>query len=193
MTFMCLSSHLNLAVIGPLVTPVFQILAPIILLSTFTLIVAIPRWFLGFSYWLWCRNAPAALRGRTIPGVKSRVFQGVAQRQFDDEYAFVVPDRADLPARIADFFRQRGATAEPGGEPLSFARGHRICSMLLPHLIPWREKDFAQHITVRTSRTRAGQAEIRLCYCVQVLCMLRLPPAGLQDEAAALCHTLPAS
>jgi hypothetical protein len=174
------------AVIAPIVPSLFQVLLPIALVAGFAFLVAIPRWLLVFSYWLWCRNMPESVRHRTIPGVHASVFQGVVVNGFNDRYAFSLPSQPDLQERIAGFFRQRGARSEAAANGLSFSRGRRICSVLLPHLIPWRERNLFQNIRVRTAAGTAGMVDVEVRYDVQACCMLRLQPAGLQDEVSQL-------
>lgn len=184
-----LASTQPTAVIAPMAPAAFQVLAPIFLGVAATVLVAIPRWFLWFSYFLWRRIAPPALQSRTVPGVRSRVFQGVALRGFVDDYSFSVPDRADIAACISDFFRARGAKEGERRQALAFFRG-RPGAAVLSHIIPWRERDFGQTITVTTDPGRDGQVDVRVRYTVDVLCMLRIQPAGLQDEAGELYREL---
>lgn len=190
MEMTCCTFELPVGVIGPIVPTLFQIVGPVLLVLGFTFIVAIPRWFLWFAYWLWCRHVPERLRHRTIPGIRSNVFQGVATREFVDEYSFSLPEQSDIRGRIVDYFRRHGAKTDEQGDALTFSRGSRLCTMIVPHIIPWRERHFAQSIDVRTTSTLKGQVDIHIRYVVQTLCMLRLQPAGLQDEVGELHREL---
>lgn len=184
-----ITDNCSLAVIAPAVPTLIQFFAPIILATFVTCIVALPRWLLAFAYWLWCRNAPRFLFNRTLPGIRARVFQGVAGRQFADEYSFSVPDQPGVRERIAEFFERCGAR-RAGAAGSEFSRGSRFCTYFLPHLIPWRERDYLQRISVRTTRTAFGALEVDVRYVVQVFCMLRLQPAGLQNEVQRLYREL---
>ena len=183
---LCNTISQPIAVIAPVVPTLFSVLGPVILIAAGTLILAVPRWFLTFAYWLWLRTVPSALRDRKTPGVLSRPFEGVAARQFTDEYTFSIADKADLPDRIRAFFHGRGAADEAQGPPLTFSRGRRFFTYFLPHIIPWREQDFLQRIIVRTTPASNGQVSIHLRYVVRTFCMLRVQPAGLQTEAGEL-------
>ncbi len=180
----------SLAVIAPMVPSLFSVLIPLLSITLFTFLVAIPRWFLMFSHWLWVRVVPVSLRERTIPGVQGRVFEGVAANRFEDKYTFSISDRDDYENRILDFFRKRGAKPESNKETLAFTRGNRFCTYFLPHIIPWRERDFCQKISVNTTRTVKGHIDIQVHYVVDTLCMLRLQPAGLQREVGTLYKEL---
>ncbi len=180
------------AVIAPAVPMVLHVLVPMLLFALYMLLTTVPRWLLLFAYWLWHRIAPKSLLDRRIPGIRSRVFQGVAVRGFTDEYEFSVPVQDDVATRIRNFFVRCGARSEEDAR-LVFSRGNRLCTCFLSHLVPWRERDFLQNITVKISRTFKGQMDIRVRYAVQAFCMLRLQPAGLQSEAARLYRELQAA
>ena len=179
-----------LAVVCPVIPTLFSVLGPLILIVGFTFIAAIPRWLLMFAHCLWVRSIPRALRNRSIPGVHCHAFEGVAVKQFVDKYTFSMPGRDDLNGHIKRFFEQRGAKVEQNGKTLTFLRGNRFCTYFLAHIVPWREKDFLQKITVNMTRTLKGRIDIQIRYVVQTLCMLRLQPAGLQNEVHALYQEL---
>ena len=182
-----------LAVIAPGVPVIYQVLGPLLLMVAPAILLAIPRCFLVFAHWLWLRVAPRSLVCRSIPGVRSRVFEGVAARQFVDEYAFSVPDGAgDLRSHVVTFFEQRGAKAQDDQRGLTFARGGRFRSYVLAHIIPCRERDFLQRIHIEFRRKLENKIEVFIRYTVHTFCMLRVQPAGLQDEVRALHRLLTA-
>lgn len=95
-----------MGVIAPVVPAVFQVLLPLLLIAGSALILAIPRWFLVFSHWLWLRVAPKSLINRSMPGVQARIFQGVAIKGFEDEYVLSMPDEGqDFRARVVAFLK----------------------------------------------------------------------------------------
>ncbi|MFH1024835.1 MAG: hypothetical protein V1809_15750 [Planctomycetota bacterium] len=176
-----------LGVIAPVVPAVFQVLLPLLLIAGSALILAIPRWFLVFSHWLWLRVAPKSLINRSMPGVQARIFQGVAIKGFEDEYVLSMPDEGqDFRARVVAFFEKHGARIRNDGDGLSFHRGSRFCSYLLGHIVPCREKNFLQDIRVEFHKRWGNEMDVRVRYDVNTFYMLRISPAGLQDEIWAL-------
>ncbi len=189
---MLITTFQPLAVIPTVVPTLMSVIGPIVMVALFTFLVAIPKTFLMLSYWLWAQHAPKSLRSRSIDGVKGNMFEGVALKQFNDRYVFSIPEQANWKDYVTGFFNERGAKLEDDGKMLTFSRGNKFCTYFLPHIIPWREKDFIQKITVRTTRSIKGQITVTVHYVVDTLCMLRIQPAGLHSEVGALYQELKA-
>ena len=85
-----------------------------------------------------------------------------------------------------EFFEQRGARVMDGKSNLEFTRGGRFRTYFLAHVIPCRERDFLQRISVDFGRKLKNETEVCIRYTVRTFCMLRAQPAGLQDEIRAL-------
>lgn len=177
-----------LGVVGPIV-PVISLL-PVLLIVFSAVVIAVPRYLLAAGHWLWVRAMPRSLVNRSIPQVSSRVFQGVVTGGFVDEYAFTLPPECKDPsAAVRDFFMQHGARPRPAENAkagLCFTRGSRLCSYFLGLVLPFRERDFLQEISVGFSSMPAGRTEVRVRYSVRAFYMLRLQPAGLQSEVATM-------
>jgi hypothetical protein len=181
-----------LGVIAPVVPAVYQVLVPLLLMGGWALLLAAPRFLLGFCHWVWVRAVPESVLAGTSPDVGSRVFQGVAVSEFEDEHSFRVPgNRPELGASIVRFYERSGARVVGEGEGLTFRRGSRFFA-ILAHLIPWREKDFPQEIHVQCRRDVGNQLEVCVRYRVRAFYMIRTRPAGLEKEVRALRDVLAA-
>lgn len=185
----------SLAVIGPPIQAAVQILLPMLLVAGSALLVGIPRIVLAAGHWAWVQLVPLSLRDRSIPGVKSHMYQGTVLSQFVDDYAFPLPSGCSDPAgAVAEFFRRRGGKLQAQGDRrLQFTRGSRLCTYFLSHILPCRERHFLQQVEVDFRNGWQGQMQVRVRYTVRAFYMLRVGPAGLQSEVRAMRDALTAT